>query len=253
MAIGGGYERDRFTYHFDNHSSFDTSTLVPHFFEQTYDADNVWLTGSARYHAGILWETTGGITPQRTSTGDDFDTFFNTDGTVIVTGTTGGISIWSWRAGQRALLSSGGPVSFFTGYRLRVDRADWQLGHSTTTRNGRLVDAHDTTDREFTSSQMHEVFFGVRIESTGTGKWRTHLDAEGSPAVAGRLSVQLPDKYPGQDLVFLSKGASAAATLSVSYRSRVPITASIRGFHTWSYRSSNQLKRNTIAFAVTVG
>lgn len=253
VAIGGGYERDRFTYHFDNDSSFDTPTLVPHFFEQTYVADNFWLAGSARYRAGILWETTGGVTPTKTGIGDDYDTFFNPNGDVIVSGTTGGIAIWSWRAGQRALISTGGPFSLFSGYRLRVDNADWQLGHSRTTRNGRLVEAHDTTDREFTTSQMHEVSTGVRIEPQATGHWRTRVDLEGSPAVIGRLSIELPDKYPGRTLLFVSKGASAAAALAVSYRSRIPITAGVRAFHTWSYSSSRQLQRNTITLLVTVG
>ena len=79
---------------------------------------------------------------------DDYDTFLNPDGTVFVSGTTGGISIWSWRAGQRAALLTRGAMTILNGYRIRVDRADWQLGHSTTTRNGVIVDAHDTVDSQ---------------------------------------------------------------------------------------------------------
>ena len=102
VAIGVEARRDRFTYHFDNPSSFDTPFLVPHFFEQRYVADNVWLMGSASYAAGIRWETSAGITPQRTATGDDYDTFLNPDGTVYVSGTTGGISIRSLRSASSA-------------------------------------------------------------------------------------------------------------------------------------------------------
>src|SRR5262249_25205696 len=144
VSLGAGAERDRFTYHFDNPSSFDSAPLVPHFFEQRYVADNVWFVSTLRYRAGVPWETAGGITPERGGRGDDFDTFFDPDGTVIVSGTTGGISIRSWRASQRAVVGGRGPLTLLTGYRVRVDRADWQLGHSTTTRNGVVVKAYDT-------------------------------------------------------------------------------------------------------------
>jgi hypothetical protein len=103
IQIGVEAQRDRFTYHFENPSSADTPFLVPHFFEQTYKADNIWLVGRASYTAaGIRWDSFGGFAPGRDSTGTDFDTFFNPDGTVIVSGTTGGISIGSWRVSQRA-------------------------------------------------------------------------------------------------------------------------------------------------------
>ena len=65
VLVGVEARRDRFTYHFDNPSSIDSPFLVPHFFEQRYVADNLWLVGSASYVAGIRWETTAGITPQR--------------------------------------------------------------------------------------------------------------------------------------------------------------------------------------------
>src|SRR5438128_2972697 len=93
IVVGVEARRDRFTYHFDNASSVDTPFLVPHFFEQRYVADNVWLAATARYVAGIRWETTAGVTPPRTSTADDYDTFFDPDGSVVRVGTTGGMSI----------------------------------------------------------------------------------------------------------------------------------------------------------------
>src|SRR5262245_64089340 len=58
VQIGIEAQRDRFTYHFENPSSVDTPFLVPHFFEQTYNADNIWLVGRVNYAAaGIRWET----------------------------------------------------------------------------------------------------------------------------------------------------------------------------------------------------
>ena len=79
LLVGVEVRRDRFRYHFDQPSAADTPFLVPHFFEQKYDADNVWMRG----HRGALqplacgWETSVGATPQRDGRADDFDTFFD--------------------------------------------------------------------------------------------------------------------------------------------------------------------------------
>ena len=51
VEVGVGAVRDRFTYHFTDPSSFDTAVLVPHFFEQRYVADNVWVDAAVRYRA----------------------------------------------------------------------------------------------------------------------------------------------------------------------------------------------------------
>ena len=176
VAIGVEARRDRFTYHFDNPSSFDTPFLVPHFFEQRYVADNVWLTGSASYIAGIRWETSAGITPQRTATADDYDTFLNPDGTVFVSGTTGGISIRSLQVSQRGEVARRGPAALVSGYRLRLDRSDFHLGHKTVTRNGVVIEAVDVTARA-TSSQLHEFLFGSRRPSPARSLG-VSLDAE---------------------------------------------------------------------------
>jgi hypothetical protein len=240
-------ERDRFTYHFDNPSSFDTPSPVPHFFEQRYVADNVWLTGAARYVAGIRWETAAGVTPQRTSTGDDYDTFFNPDGTVIVSGTTGGISIRSFRFSQRAELARAGPVTLAAGYRLRVDRSDFQLGHKTVTQNGVIVTAIEVTTRELTSSQLHEVLVGGSLRRDVTPAWTLSVDGEIAPTTIGRLLVQLPDKYPGQDLVYLAKVAATIGRVALARRTgRWTVELSADAGKTWSYRSEASLARQTL-------
>jgi len=61
---------------------------VPHFFEQRYVADNVWAFATARYRARVRWETSFGLTRRARATADDYDTFFDPDGTVWVSGTT---------------------------------------------------------------------------------------------------------------------------------------------------------------------
>jgi hypothetical protein len=253
VAVGVESRRDRFTYHFDNPSSFDTPFLVPHFFEQRYVADNVWLIGSASYVAGTRWETTAGITPRRTSTGDDYDTFFNPDGAVLVSGTTGGISIRSLELGQRAEVVRRGATALVSGYRLRLDRSEFHLGHKTVTRNGVLLEATDVTTRESTSSQLHEFLFGVTTALDLGRRWGIMVDAELSPIALGRLLVQLPDKYPGRDLVFLATIGtfSSRATLARRFDDWT-LGFSIDGGRTWSYRSTAALSRSVLGLRVAV-
>jgi hypothetical protein len=240
INFGVEYDRDRFTYHFDNPSTFDTSVLVPHFFEQRYDADNVWFVGSARYVAAIPWETSGGVTPRRQSIADDYDTFFDPDGTVFVSGTTGSASIRSWRLGQRAEVARAGSATIVVGYRLRVDRSDFGLGHKTVVRNGVIIDALDVTTPERTTSHTHEIFGGVRFRG---------LDAEFSPTTLGRLAVQLPEKYPGQELIFYAKAATGSASFTLT-RSHLSVGVEVE--HTWSYSTAASLSRNILAVRLSL-
>jgi len=254
IQIGIEAQHDRFSYHFENPSSADTEFLVPHFFEQSYKADNIWLVGRAAYTAGgTRWETSGGFAPSRDSTATDFDTFFDPDGTVIVSGTTGGASIGSWRLGQRAELMRRPSIALFAGYRLRVDRSDFDAGHKTVTRNGILVEALEVTTRETTSSQLHEILAGVTLPVPLGGGWALTLDTEVAPIALGRLAVQLPDKYPGQNLVFLSKVGTATGQLRVARRREgwgFAIVAD--GSWTWSYVSTNSLDRRIAGIGLLI-
>jgi hypothetical protein len=253
VTIGVEARRDRFTYHFDNPSSFDTPFLVPHFFEQRYVADNVWLTGSASYTAGIRWDTSAGITPQRTATGDDYDTFLNPDGTVYVSGTTGGISIRSLQVSQRGEVARRGPAALVSGYRLRLDRSDFHLGHKTVTRNGEVIEAIDVTTRETTSSQLHEFLFGLTAALDLGHRWGVSLDAEISPIALGRLLVRLPDKYPGQDLVFLATVGTATSHITLARRfDNWALAFSLDSGETWSYRSTAALSRGVLGLRLAI-
>ena len=227
---------------------------MPHFFEQTYNADNVWLIGRVRYPAaGRRWETFGGITPSRDSTGDDYDTFFNPDGMTIVSGTTGGISIESWRIGQRAEVARRGSAALFTGYRLRVDRSDFHLGHKTVTRNGILVEATDVTTREMTSSQLHEILTGFTVALPLGRTWGLAIDTEIAPIALGRLLVQLPDKYPGQDLVFLAKVGTSTSHFTLARRTETwGLAFVIDTGRTWSYGSTATLSRRFAALGIVL-
>ena len=253
ILVGVEARRDRFTYHFDNPSSFDTPFLVPHFFEQRYVADNVWLTGSASYVAGIRWVTLAAVTPQRTSTADDYDTFFNPDGTVFVSGTTGGISIRSMRISQRGEVARRGAAALVSGYRLRLDGSEFHLGHKTVTRNGMLIEASDVTTRETTSSQLHEFLFGVTAAFDLGNHWGASVDTEVSPVALGRLLVQLPDKYPGRNLVFRATvgTVSSQATLARHFGDWA-LAFSLDGGRTWSYRSTATLSRRDLGLRLAI-
>ena len=177
VSVGLEAARDRFTYHFENPSSFDTPQLVPHFFEQTYVADNLWLVASLRYTAGIPWETSGGVTLRRALPATDYDTFFDPDGTVVLAGTSGDAEITSLRVGQRAELGRSGPLTFVAGYTVRYDRANFLVGHKSVSRNGRIVEAFDVTTPEMTSSLIQEFFAGVTLGRDFGAGWKMTVGA----------------------------------------------------------------------------
>ena len=244
VAVSIEFQRDRLTYHFDNASSFDTPFLVPHFFEQRYVADNVWLVGAVRYVAGIPWETQAGVTPVRTSTADDYDTFVDPDGSVIRVGTTGGMSIRSLRFSQRGEIARRGPLALGVGYRLRIDRTEFGLGHKTLTRNLVLLEASDITTRETTNSEVHEILFGFSAAYDLGGRWGVLLNADIAPMAVGRLVVELPDKYPGQDLVFLAELGTSTMHVSLARRfGDFGLAFTLDAGRTWSYRSTARLSR----------
>ena len=69
-----------------------------------------------------------------------------------------------------------------------------------------------------------------------------------------RLSVQLPEKYPGQDLVFFAKAfASSARVALVRAGERWPIEVAVQVERTWSYRSTDQLSRSAQSVALSAG
>jgi hypothetical protein len=254
FLIGVDVRRDRVRYHFDNPSSADTPFLVPHFFEQQYVADNVWLMATGRYGAGVRWETSIGAAPQRTVRADDYDTFFDPGDVVIVSGTTGGASIRSFLISQRADVGRAGPLQLSLGYRLRWDRFDFHLGHKTVTRNGVLIAATEDTSREMTDSQVHEVLVVFRAAPSLGGAWHLAVSGEISPTTLARLSVVLPDKYPGQDLVFLAKVLTTSARVAlVRAGERWPLEIAMRVEHTWSYRSTAQLSRSVQSVTLNAG
>ena len=254
ILIGIEVRRDRFQYHFDNPSSFDTPFPVPHFFEQRYIADNVWAAVALRYTARVRWETSIAATPQRTATADDYDTFVDPDGTVWVSGTTGGASMRSFRVSQKATIARAGAIAVVAGVRLRIDRADFQLGHKTVTRNGAVILATDVTSPETASSRLTELLIGATGSFRAGPDWRLSIDVESAPFAVGRLLVRLPEKYPGLDIVSAATviTGSARATLARRY-GQWPIELSIDAGRAWSYRTTARLEYQQLGARVAVG
>jgi hypothetical protein len=253
VSIGIEAAYDRFTYHFENPSSFDTSQAVPHFFEQSYVADNLWLVGTLRYTAGIPWETSGGATPERTLPASDFDTFFDPDGTVIVSGTSGDAEIRSFRVSQRAMLGRAGGVDFSAGYAFRYDRANFLVGHKVVIRNGDVIQAFDVTTPERTSSIIQEFFFGAQAGRPIGSAWRITIGGEASPTTTGRLAIELPEKYPGATLVFGANALTAAGRLAFSRNAGRPIEVSFEALRGWGYSSDNSLSRRRVSVRFIIG
>jgi len=252
VGIAVAAEHADLTYHFTNPSSFDAGPLVPHFFEQRYTLDNLWLTIDARYGAaGIRWTTTGGIAVPRDLPAEDFDTFFNSDGSVVVSGTTGDARITSLRVSQTGDVARAGRVSIAAGYRLRVDRADFGTGHKTVTHNGALVDTSDISTCEDTASQVHEFLAAASASGVLRDGWRIDVGGDVSPLTVARLLVQLPDKYPSQDLTFAAKAIAASARLRIGHGR---LFATIAGGAIWGYGDDDTVaeRRATISIGFIV-
>lgn len=253
-----GYEaaRDRFRYHFDNPSSFNTTYTVPHFFEQSYRADNTWLVAGGRYPLlGGFGETEVAASVERATTGDDYDTFFQPDGNVIVYGTTAEVSLRGFRFSQHLESQPRRGFSLRAGYSYQRARSIFHDSESTTTMSiPPSFSSFWNTGRETTISELHEVQVGTAWRAGGPQGWSIVARADAAPVRLARLTTILPDKYPGQDIVFMSKGLSVASRLTVGWqRHAFLVRLSAGHYGTWNYRSTDQFHRDLFAAAVHVG
>ena len=241
-------------YRFENPSNFNTTELVPHFFEQTYDTDNLWLGARVVYPLlGTPAELTVAFTPQVTAQADDFDTFFNPDGNVIVSGTTGDASIRGWTAGQRVAIGSGTALSYGIGYSYRRDSARYHDGTRIVTMTQPASETSElVTTREFVSSQIHEVQVFARWRPAAAPA--LSLLVEGAPVALGRLNVELPDKYPGRTIVFDANVsvARAEATVRTSVGG-VALSAGVRVTRSIPWRDSARFSLTSVSALFSLG
>lgn len=249
------YRRDRYDYHFDNPSSFNTSVAVPHYFEQHYREDNQWIFVGAAYPLlGGRGVTEAGTTPSRVTAGDDYDTFFQPDGNVIVYGTTADVAMRSFRFMQRIEGRRMRGVAIGGSYVYQRDSAAFSSSFSTTTQsNPPSTSSFWNTGRETTVSEVHEIQVGLSARAAPSSAWTITGAADLAPVRLARLTTILPDKYPGQDIVFLSKGVSLAESVELTWTSgRWCLDLSAWHSHTWNYSAAAQFHRNTVAAGVGV-
>lgn len=257
VTVIAGYElhRDHQRYTFENLSNIDTEFFVPHSFTQTYVANNQWLMVSVRYAVRGDWMETGfALTPERQTLGWDLDTFYDPNDDVVVSGTTGEVLMRSWRFthwSEARLLG----LPWRMGYTYRRDRSqflptDRILTHS----NPPSVLRSPTFGHETTYSQVHEFPIAVSKTAALPRTWSMTLGADASPLVWARLTTVLPDKYPGQGIVFDAKVIGAGGRIQlVRQTGRWPIALTLQYGRTWSHTSARQFKRDSLQASVGIG
>jgi hypothetical protein len=256
VQVRAGYEvhRDHLRYTFENPSNIDTEFLVPHLFTQRYVADNQWVFGSARYSIrGDVMKTEVAFTPERQTRGSDLDTFYDPGNDVVVSGTAGDVMLRSWRLTH---WSEGRLVGlrWRVGYAFRRDRSQFLPTDRIVTHSNPSSEVRSPTfGHEMTISQVHEIPVEVSRSWNVSPAWQLIPRAEISPLIFARLITKLPDKYPGQDIVFDAKSIGAGGELQIVRRGGWPIEFTVRYGQAWGYSTARQFRRDVLAAAVRVG
>ncbi|HEY6357588.1 MAG TPA: hypothetical protein VIX35_05065 [Vicinamibacterales bacterium] len=227
-------------YHFTDASSFDTTALVPHFFEQRYDASNTWISVAADYRlAGAAARTEVALTPRVTTAGSDLDTFFDPSGDVIVSGTDGLVSLGSVALSERLGITTwrGWTLGVTVGY--RRSRADFPpdvviVTHTLPPSTTRTL----TSDPETTISQVVESGFIGDARWRLGGAWHLSVSLDALPITRAGLTVSLPGKYPGDDTTAAAYAFGARGQLAIerAFR-RVTAGVGVAFGGAWSYES----------------
>lgn len=259
FQVEAGLERrrDRITYRFENRSNFNTTELVDHFFQQRYEADNTWLVlrGGYRSSPTRRWVAEVGFTPEVVTYGEDLDTFYNPGNNVIVSGTTGDVDLRSARAAGWLERARRGELVERFGYSYRRDRSHFHtpIRKIVSTSRPASVQESVTFARETTISEVHQVWVGwTKYRALGP-RWRLGGDVSAAPATLARLTTILPDKYPGQDIVFWASGFEVAGRVTLARDGRWPIRASVDLGRTFTYQSSARFIRNSLGASIGVG
>jgi hypothetical protein len=257
-GVSFGYEarHDRLRFEFHNPVTSGGSGLIPHRFVQTYTTDNHWATLRTRYLLfSIPWETEFGATPSRTNYGDDYDTTFDPGGDVTVAGTFGNVSMRSFRFLQRAALSKAKGIVFSAAYEYRLDRSRFQFGNSFETHTLPPSSIFEKLPiQETTKSRFHRIELGVHRDWSLSRRCRLTAEANLAPATLAYLSVILPAKYPGEELVFLAKAFGVSSHLALLFVTRsFPIELYGDYGRDWNYGFSNEVRREFFALGLRLG
>lgn len=254
IEVTTGIERRDYSYRFENDSSFDTPFLVPHFFEQRYEVTGPEVGMRVRYRVfGLPGSTAVTLMPERRAFGSDFDTFFQPGGDIATSGTAGDVDLAGVGIEQT--------IDFITrddwaiGFRVawRRDRADFLPADRVVTHTQPPSETREwTTDRERTVSRTLESGLQARWHPLSTGPWSLDIAAHVSPTMHTRLLTQLPDKYPGRDIVFDALAWSAGAEGSLLRRiGRLQAGVWMSIERAGSYRQSARFERSVLAAGVS--
>lgn len=252
VSLQAGYEwhRDRFSYSFDNPSSINTPFLVPHTYTQRYWADNHWVAAAVRYELlGSRSESSIGVTAPTTSRASDIDVFYNPDNDVVTSGTDGDARMRGWRLAHWVEGKVQG-VSLRLAYRYRRDvanflPADIVVTHSRPPSTARRL----TTDREFTTSQLHEFSVETGRRLASAGRWQLTGALRGSPLIVARLTTRLPDKYP-DPIVAHARSFAVGARVEIERQGRWPLRIGIGWEKGTGYQASRSFSRDALELSV---
>ena len=251
-AVEAAYAR--FHYYFENPSTFDSTGLVPHNFQQTYWGDNVWLTVTGSYRLlGHTWRSEFSVTPPNDTRGDDVDTFFLAGGDVATSGTTGRIEMQSLRVRQDVDVPLG-TWTFHGAYQYRRDRSVFDARQLKTVTHTQPPSSESFVieGAETTISEVHEVRFGLSRKWRANG-WSIDARVDAAPTTYAQLTTYLPFKYPGRAIVFSAPVFTLNPALTISHGSRWPISVRVSGLRTFSYTDSRQFHREMWTIAAGVG
>jgi len=255
VQVRAGYEvrRDHLRYTFENPSNIDTTFLVPHSFTQRYVANNQWAFASARYAIrDDVMKTEFAITPERRTPGSDLDTFFDPGNDIVVSGTAGEVMLRSLRAAQ---WSEGRLFGWpwRIGYVYRRDRAQFLPTDRIVTHSNPPSEVHSPTfGHETTISNVHEIAIQVSRPHNLSAGWQLVPRAEVSPLIFARLTTKLPDKYPGQNIIFAAKSIGVGGEVEFVRRQGWPIEIVVGYGQTWGYRTAAQYRRDSFTAAVKI-
>jgi hypothetical protein len=256
VAVAVETRTESLRYRFENPSTFDTAELVPHSFEQTYDTDNVWIRATVR-HAILTApaEFSASGTPAATRRADDFDTFHQPSGDIVVAGTTGNATLQSWTVSEGVTTARWRALGTGVRYEYRRDRWRFHDGDGVVIHSQPPSVAHRVvTTSETTISQIHALSWVADVHTSPGPRGSFLLRFTTAPFAVARLTVKLPDKYPGRDLDFSAN--VALMDIEMRYRhalGRWSLGAGARGQRSFNWQARGQMHLSGASLFVEAG
>jgi hypothetical protein len=157
------------------------------------------------------------------------------------------------RIAERLTVATWGPIAAAFEYAYHRHRAEYHDGEGiTTTTRPPSTTRRLVTTRETAVGQLHELKYAIEA-TTRTSRGTATASLDVVPIGLARLGVELPDKYPGQLLVFYARVAAFEGRLGYAVeRTRWSWRAGIRAWRTVSWDPASRLDARGVALAVDV-